>query len=84
MDSGLSLRSPRNDERWQTLLPHSRALAALALHDIVALLDQALAFAILAFLLLLDVRALIIGHANPSIIERIIAMVRHILRQTTA
>src|ERR1700743_3678181 len=65
MDSGLSLRSPRNDERWQTLLPHSRALAALALHDIVALLDQALAFAILAFLLLLDVRALIIGHANP-------------------
>jgi hypothetical protein len=44
--------------------PHSRALAALALHDIVALLDQALAFAILAFLLLLDVRAFIIGHAN--------------------
>jgi hypothetical protein len=45
--------------------PHSRALAALALHDIVALLDQALAFAILAFLLLLDVRAFIIGHASP-------------------
>jgi Protein of unknown function (DUF3828) len=52
-------------EMTKAVSPHSRALAALALHDIVALLDQALAFAILAFLLLLDVRAFIIGHANP-------------------
>jgi hypothetical protein len=43
-------------------LPHARSLAALALHDLVTLLDQALALAILAFLLLLDVGALLIGH----------------------
>jgi hypothetical protein len=37
-------------------------VAALALDHLVALLDQALALAILAFLLLLDVRAFFIGH----------------------
>jgi hypothetical protein len=44
--------------------PHAGPLAALAFYDLVALLQQALALAILAFLLLLDVRALFIGHAN--------------------
>ena len=37
-------------------------MAALAFHHLVALLDQALAFAILALGLLLDVRAFFIGH----------------------
>jgi hypothetical protein len=41
---------------------HPGAAAALAFHHSVALLQQALAFAILAFLLLLDVGAFIIGH----------------------
>src|SRR5438132_7074702 len=41
---------------------HAGPLAALALDDVVALLDQALALAILAFPLLLDVGALLIGH----------------------
>jgi hypothetical protein len=44
--------------------PHAGPLAALAFYDLVALLQQALALAILAFLLLLDVGALFIGHAN--------------------
>src|SRR5450631_3222608 len=43
-------------------LSQSCAVAALALHNLVALLDQALAFAILALGLLLDVRAFFIGH----------------------
>ena len=37
-------------------------MAALAFHHLVALLDQALAFAIFALGLLLDVRAFFIGH----------------------
>ena len=37
-------------------------MAALAFHHLVALLDQTLAFAILALRLLLDVRAFFIGH----------------------
>jgi hypothetical protein len=41
---------------------HTGALAALALDDVIALFQQALAFAILAFLLLLDVRPFFIGH----------------------
>jgi hypothetical protein len=41
---------------------HAGAPAALAFDDIVALLHQALAFAILAFLLLLDVGTFFIGH----------------------
>jgi hypothetical protein len=43
--------------------PHTGPLAALALDHPVALLQQALALAILAFLLLLDVGASFIGHA---------------------
>jgi hypothetical protein len=42
--------------------PHARPLAALAFDDPVALLQQALALAILAFLLLLDIRPFFIGH----------------------
>ena len=42
--------------------PHPRAFAALALHHLVALLEQAFALAILAFLLLLDVRPFFTGH----------------------
>jgi hypothetical protein len=43
-------------------LSQSRSVATLAFHHLVALLDQALAFAILALGLLLDVRAFFIGH----------------------
>jgi hypothetical protein len=43
-------------------LSQSRSVAALAFHHLVAFLDQALAFAILALGLLLDVRAFFIGH----------------------
>jgi hypothetical protein len=45
--------------------PHARPLAALAFDDLVALLQETLALAILAFLLLLDVRAFLIGHDDP-------------------
>jgi hypothetical protein len=45
-------------------LAHPRPLAALALHHLVALLEQSLALAILAFLLFLDVGALFIGHGS--------------------
>ena len=48
---------------WEPLA-HARSLAALALHHLVALLQQALALAILALLLLLDVGAFFIGHAS--------------------
>jgi hypothetical protein len=41
---------------------HPGAAAALAFHHLVALLQQTLALAILAFLLLLDVGAFFIGH----------------------
>jgi hypothetical protein len=52
--------------------PYARPLATLALDDPVALLQQALAFAILAFLLLLDVGAFFIGHDNlPASVARI-------------
>jgi hypothetical protein len=37
-------------------------VAALAFHHLITLLDQALAFAIFALGLLLDVRAFLIGH----------------------
>ena len=43
-------------------LTKTRPAAALALDHLVALLQQALALAILAFLLLLDVGAFCIGH----------------------
>jgi len=42
--------------------PQPRPAAALAFHHLVALLEQALAFAILALLLLLDVGAFFISH----------------------
>ena len=43
-------------------LPHPRPLAALALHNLVAFLEQALPFTGFACLLLLYVRAFFIGH----------------------
>src|ERR1700719_385354 len=43
-------------------LSDSRSVAALAFHHLVALLDQALSFAIFALGLLLDVRAFFICH----------------------
>jgi hypothetical protein len=46
--------------------PQPGPAAALAFYDLVALLEQALAFAILALLLLLDVGAFLIGHAILS------------------
>jgi hypothetical protein len=52
--------------------PYARPLATLALDHPVALLQQPLALAILAFLLLLDVGALLIGHDNlPASVARI-------------
>jgi hypothetical protein len=42
--------------------PHPRAFAALALHHLVALLEQAFALTIFALLLLLDVRAFFTSH----------------------
>jgi hypothetical protein len=52
--------------------PYARSLAALTLDDLVALLQQALALAILAFLLLLDVGAFFISHDSlPASVARI-------------
>jgi hypothetical protein len=52
--------------------PDARPLAALAFDHPVALLQQALALAIFAFLLLLDVGAFFIGHDNlPASVARI-------------
>jgi hypothetical protein len=52
--------------------PHAGPLAALALDHPVGLLQQALALAVLAFLLLLDVGAFFIGHDNlPAGVARI-------------
>jgi hypothetical protein len=45
--------------------PHAGPLAALAFDDLVTLLQETLALAILALLLLLDVRAFFIGHDDP-------------------
>src|SRR6266568_1554723 len=44
--------------------PHPRAFAALALHHLVALLEQTFAFAIFAFLFLLYVRAFFTHHES--------------------
>jgi hypothetical protein len=50
--------------------PHPGPTAALAFHHLVALLEQALAFAILALRLLLDVGASFIGHDSlPAVIS---------------
>ena len=61
---GLRWRGPRGVRGGEVINSSSlaRAFAALALHHLVALLEQALAFAVLAFLLLLDVRAFFAGH----------------------
>jgi hypothetical protein len=53
----------RTSRSIQIRLPEARAAAALALDHLVTFLQQALALAILAFLLLLDVGAFFIGHA---------------------
>jgi hypothetical protein len=45
-------------------LAQAGAFAALAFHHLVALLQQALALAILALLLLFDVGAFFVGHAQ--------------------
>jgi len=50
--------------------PHARAFATLALHHLVALLEQTFALAILAFLLLLDVRAFFTRHEILLLLER--------------
>jgi hypothetical protein len=54
----------------------TRSLAALAFHHPVALLQQALALAILAFLLLFDVGAFVVGHFVLPVSERMIASER--------
>jgi hypothetical protein len=73
-DSGFTLRVPRNDsygiDRRPLPSPKPSAAAALAFHHLVALLKQALAFAVLALRLLLDVGASFIGHDNlPAVIS---------------
>src|ERR1700738_3133104 len=50
--------------------PHARPAAALAFYDLVALLEQALALAILALLLLLDVGAFFVGHEELQALMR--------------
>jgi hypothetical protein len=50
------------DRPRETPLSKSGPAAALAFYDLVALLEQALALAILAPLLLLDVGAFFVGH----------------------
>src|ERR1700676_3482256 len=55
--------APRNDGTYLTNnSPQPRPAAALALYNFVTLLEQPLTLAILALLLLLDVRAFFIGH----------------------
>jgi hypothetical protein len=72
------LRYARNDglktgiflSSRQIASPEPGAAAALAFHHLVALLEQALAFAVLAFRLLLDVGASFIGHdILPAVIS---------------
>jgi len=57
-------------------LPQSRSAAALAFYDLVALLEQALALAIPALLLLLDVGAFFVGH------EQLQALMHDAIRST--
>jgi hypothetical protein len=64
--------------------PQARPIAALAFHHPIALLQQALALAILAFLLLLDVRAFVVGHDTLPAIERMITLERHLSHQSTS
>jgi hypothetical protein len=52
-------------------LPNPGAAAALALYDLVALLQQTLALAILALLLFLDIGTFFTGHCrSPAMISR--------------
>jgi hypothetical protein len=68
---GLSAVLPAQDAS-----AHAGALAALALDDVIALFHQALALAILAFLLLLDVRTFFIRHAVLSATFAAITMIQ--------
>ena len=52
------------DQFTQQSSPQPGPAAALAFHHLVALLEQALAFAILALLFLLDVGTFFIGYDN--------------------
>ena len=52
----------RRDSALTGPLPQSRPATTLAFYDLVALFEQALAFTILALLLLLDVGTFFIGH----------------------
>jgi hypothetical protein len=54
--------APAQIHRDRAASPHPGPFAALAFDDPVALLQQALALAILAFLLLLDIRPFFISH----------------------
>jgi hypothetical protein len=68
-----SCLSPPNTvgKRSPTTLTEARPAAALAFHHLVALLEQALALAVLALPLLLDVGAFFIGHdILPAVISR--------------
>jgi hypothetical protein len=51
---------------WPRCSPHPRPLAALALHNIVAFLEQALPFTVFACLFFLYVRPFFIGHRVPQ------------------
>src|SRR6266576_918333 len=51
-------------------LPQSRSAAALAFYDLVALLEQALALAIFALPLLLDVGPFFVGHEDLQALMR--------------
>jgi hypothetical protein len=62
-DSGALVNGQDSRQRSLQRSPQPGTLAALAFHDLVALFQQALAFAILAGLLLLDVRAFCASHA---------------------
>jgi hypothetical protein len=63
-DDERAARAGRSLGRSRVLptLPHPRPLAALALHNLVAFLEQALAFTVFACLFFLYVRAFFIGH----------------------
>jgi hypothetical protein len=64
---GISRISPPHAGHNEAQSPQPRPAAALAFDDLVAFLQQALALAILALLLFLDVGAFFVGHGvSPS------------------
>jgi hypothetical protein len=66
----MDLNLPGNGPKQRRLpSPYAGALAALAFHDLVALFDEALAFAVLALLLLLDVGASFVRHRTSMTCE---------------